>query len=1083
MDGASRNAAIQAYIWAAAGQTLRTQWEKTDHIDLLNRAVELYEKAVSLQTINTELYSNELADALYSRFKKTGSITDLNRSVDFHRMALRSSSANSSAYELYLLQLAEVLDKRFETLKFTDDQNEAIGIWEEVLTLTPHDHERRAKRLIILANNLERRFDRTEDGSDIERAISLVEEALALTPSQDPEHAVCLSTIATLLQARFEKKGSVSDLDRAISYADRALSSFPSNHPIRPLCLGTIGNALQSRFKLTEHECDIERAILAAEEAIGSTAEDSSIHWNHVNNLCAYTYTKYGRRGSVNDLDRSIALGKQVLANALADDSNRGMQLCNLGAGLFARFQRTGSIDDVNAAINSMERAVEAVVGEPSQKALYLHNLSAMMRAKWEHNRSTQDINQTITIAEQAISLTDDDDPALVLYTSNLCSCILSQFEETGSIDYLNKVISMAERMENIAHNASSHYLSLLVAGGIALHRRFDLTGSLDDINRSVFKIQQAVDASLNDNPDRSLYLTRLASVLLARFKLTDSNVDLTRALEAYEKAVGVTTAPPLVRIQAAFNASPVLISCDPHRALLVLRTAVELLSNIAPRTLRLGDQLYNISQFAGLTALAVSVSLECGESNYDSLQLLDLGKGIIAGLQLETRSDLSILKSSHPNLAAEFENIREQLSAPWNDVLGPHIIVETDIVEHRRFLSQKFNSLLDSIRSLEGFERFLLAPSVSELKALAIPGPIIVFNVSDLRSDVFVVTKSEIRSHRLTNLNAVALKGQAQRLLECIKMRKSCYAIAMDKISKLLEWLWDVAVDEILDGIGFKETPLPGAEWPRVWWIGSGLLNLFPIHAAGYHESSSRNALDRVISSYALTMKALVHARQSLGRLDCSGTEKALLVGMPTTPDRADLPFAMSEIDELQKLMYSHIETTVKINPVKKDILSTIPDHQIVHLACHGYSSLDPSQSKVLLNDWQTDPLTVMDFMSLNSPTPQFAYLSACHTASSQDFHLLDETINVAAAVHFAGCPSVVGTLWGIVDDKAAVVAKILYRWMLTSGDRMDYLRAAEGLHYAVRIIRERTRIVEGFNRKAPNNPLVWAPFIHLGI
>ena len=58
-------------------------------------------------------------------------------------------------------------------------------------------------------------------------------------------------------------------------------------------------------------------------------------------------------------------------------------------------------------------------------------------------------------------------------------------------------------------------------------------------------------------------------------------------------------------------------------------------------------------------------MSLENVETPYKSLQLLELGRGILANLQLEVRSDISVLASSHPALAQKFKELRDQIDTP----------------------------------------------------------------------------------------------------------------------------------------------------------------------------------------------------------------------------------------------------------------------------------------------------------------------------------------------------------------------------------------------------------------------------------
>ena len=54
------------------------------------------------------------------------------------------------------------------------------------------------------------------------------------------------------------------------------------------------------------------------------------------------------------------------------------------------------------------------------------------------------------------------------------------------------------------------------------------------------------------------------------------------------------------------------------------------------------------------------------------------------------------------------------------------------------------------------------------------------------------------------------------------------------------------------------------------MWWCPTGPLTILPIHAAGHHADSvsgttptKQSVLDRVVSSYAPTLSALIRARQ----------------------------------------------------------------------------------------------------------------------------------------------------------------------------------------------------------------------------
>jgi CHAT domain-containing protein len=278
--------------------------------------------------------------------------------------------------------------------------------------------------------------------------------------------------------------------------------------------------------------------------------------------------------------------------------------------------------------------------------------------------------------------------------------------------------------------------------------------------------------------------------------------------------------------------------------------------------------------------------------------------------------------------------------------------------------------------------------------------------------------------------------------------------------------------------------SPSNDEAWPRVWWVGCGLLNILPIHAAGYHDSTLPNtALDRVISSYISTVKSLAYAREREARTDRAALkEKAILVAMATTPEKYSLPFVETEIKNLKMLLFNaSIDTTVMQRPTRAEVLSQLPKHAIVHFACHGYPADDPSQSSLLLEDWKTASLTVSDLVSLNIESAKMAYLSACHTSTTRDIRLLDESISLSSAIQLSGYPSVVGSLWQVIDSHSAEVAKDIYAWILDGGNGLDTQRSAEGLHRAIRILRGKTRTAS--RSIMMNDPLVWAPYIHIGI
>jgi len=314
-----------------------------------------------------------------------------------------------------------------------------------------------------------------------------------------------------------------------------------------------------------------------------------------------------------------------------------------------------------------------------------------------------------------------------------------------------------------------------LKRGGSAGQRRWNKVEPMENhplVDACVQDEELLAHASLAlpDSTRAALY-SLVALELQRRFERTGSMDDLNRAITTKEQAVAIHAAPRSIRILAAVRASELLIGHDWNRANTILRTAVELLPTTSPHTLNELDRQYQIAPFAGITSLAVSVSLQCGENPYRALELSEVGNGVLETLQLQVRSDITVLEESLPEIAQQFYDLRDQLDRPGDhiDPLKPVPLRSALNPQNRHTVSNDFNRLLANIRQRKGFEDFLLAPSEAQLKKLAAFGPIVVFNVSDIRSDALIISLDHIRTVPIPLLKSSDLERYANRFLKAI--------------------------------------------------------------------------------------------------------------------------------------------------------------------------------------------------------------------------------------------------------------------------------------------------------------------------
>ncbi|CAG8428350.1 unnamed protein product [Penicillium salamii] len=643
-----------------------------------------------------------------------------------------------------------------------------------------------------------------------------------------------------------------------------------------------------------------------------------------------------------------------------------------------------------------------------------------------------------------------------------------------------------------------------LVSLGNGYGDRYQRTGAETDLELAIQQFQHALEATPKDHPDRAYRLTSLGDGYGCRYERTGAKTDLELAILQYQNAVYHLQSRVLDRLRPGKH----LLSLHTQTgnwlsAYQIASIIISMISRLTPNSLDISDKQHLLTEITGLASDAVAITLMVGETPCQALQLLELGRGVIMGSINEMRADISDLQRQNSLLGAEYTKLRDQLNAPSRepDELGMRNVI-AHRVNQRHSAGQKLERTIEAIRKLPGFDKFLMAPSEDEFKAAAASGPIIIINVSNIRCDALIVEKHGIKSTPLPHLHTADIQDHEASLAR---------PEALD--AQLLEWLWDTIANPVLGALGLTRTP--DTCWPRIWWILTGPLAKFPIHAAGYHYYRSETVLDRAISSYSSSVRALLQSRQKRSTLVVErGSGKAVLVGMEKTPGLTDLPFVPLEMNKLERLCGLLQVQISQPQPCREDILSALNDCDVFHFAGHGQTDQqDPSQSSLLLAD---GPLALADLFktNLHDRKPFLAYLSACGTGQIKHDALIDEALHLIAGYQIAGFRHVVGTLWEVNDETCVDVATILYSCLKERNMTDDSV--SEGLHRASRKLRDiwisedttrsakrmavlqdedasttmkQIRSCQGKERKPRDadqdkeSSLNWIPYVHFGI
>ncbi|EXA51106.1 hypothetical protein FOVG_03578 [Fusarium oxysporum f. sp. pisi HDV247] len=359
--------------------------------------------------------------------------------------------------------------------------------------------------------------------------------------------------------------------------------------------------------------------------------------------------------------------------------------------------------------------------------------------------------------------------------------------------------------------------------------------------------------------------------------------------------------------------------------------------------------------------------------------------------------------------------------------------------------MATEVEELIVEIRKVPGFEDLWTAPTETETFEAAERGPIVVINVSRARCDALLIEKHQMRSLALRNITHDLYQFS----------RKGDFGS-----SAVLEWMWNNITQPVLDALGYSQAPKEDA-WPHVWWIPTALLTLFPLHATGYQRKESyETVLDRVVSSYASSIRAIIRGRQKdlSSSFSSTAVPRALLVGMQHTPESGSLPFANKEIDIRQDLCKSLGLETVRPRPRKEEVSECLLGCKVFHFAGHGYTDEnDPFNSHLRLEDRKDGPFRVADLqrMNLHDHAPFLAYISACGTGQMKRYNLVDESIHLISAYQLAGFRHVVGTLWKVSDQCCVDIARTTHESLRDSG--LSDGGVSWGLHRASKDLRDK--------------------------
>ncbi|TYC07427.1 CHAT domain-containing protein, partial [Actinomadura syzygii] len=1070
------------------GQAWRIRGEWSGDQNDSDKAVQVYRDALAAAPGDGPDRSaclSGLATALSARHEITRSPADIAEGVRAAQASVQSAPDTDPTLPLYCSRLGILLENSFEHSGDQADLDEAVKAHRSGVELAPSDHPDRALLLANMASTLRIHAQSSGRAEMLDESIAVAREALELTPPGHENIAHRLRTLANALLIRYDKTGQATDLTEGRNLLRQALD-MPRLDAAELVklrlswCLCLVRQAAHTR-SMADNDAVID-AFHDMRETIPDGHPDMG---TLLTGLAGALLRRFERAGRPDDLDKAIETARQAVEVGPAAVPDAGGLFANLQTTLVLRYLRTGQRADLEDAVGLARRAASAGAPDQVGRATITSNLANVLRLRYTEFGEEADLREAVNLARQAMDECPPGGPVHNSLIAEFASALILRSTLPGHEADREEALRICREASAGLAEPDPDLLDVMSAA--LSHARSSRGEELDEL---IELRRQQVAALSPDDAERGKALFGLGAVLQMRSDRVADDRDLIEAAESFHAAAETPFTDVHGRMLAAIRCAQISGRLGRHDAeLRAFTLAVSLLPLVAWHGVDQATQERRLSEWAGLAADAAACAIELGLPE-KAVELLEQGRSVLADRSLQIRGDLSELERAAPELAARMAQVRNLLDSAEPEVGGlpiavvpshPHATETFSSAAGRRRderarLAAEWDDLLTQARRIPGLENLLTPTRFTEFAEAAAEGPAILVNVSRRRCDALVVTGEGVSVVPLPNLTAELILQFCEGFVSTVRYSPSmglAGTIAMrGNVQSAMKFLWRFAAEPVLRSLGHLGPPPEGQSKPRVWWCPVGPLAFLPLHAAGDHEPDSPApgaVIDRVISSYTPTLSALIRSRNQSGA--AGRRVSALAVALPETPGLRRLPHAEEEAD----IVAGHLEPLAEVaqligsRATRANVRAALEDHDWVHFACHGSQDMDdPGNGGIEL--WDQARLTVRDIAAARPKRGGLAYLSACDTAVG-GIGLIDEAMHLAGALNLAGYRNVIASLWAVSDRDSSAVADRVYRVLAGEG-RLDLSDAAAALDAAVVWLHDRY----------PDQPEIWAPYIHIG-
>jgi tetratricopeptide (TPR) repeat protein len=754
-------------------------------------------------------------EAANQEFETRGNLQSLEQAISKFEAIAKMIPENDPRVPDILGNLGEFLVHRFEQLGKIEDLNDGIKRLEMAVAMTSDSAPDKPIRLSDLGSSLRMRFGRLGNLADIDRAIIEQQAAVSLTPDGHYNKPVYLNNLGNCFANRFGRTDDLADLNGALIQQRAAVDLTPDGHTKKPIYLNNLGNTLGTRFVLLENLADIDDSIIQLQAAVNLTPNGHPNKSGYLSNLGSSLRIRFDRLQNLVDLDSAI-IQQEAAVNFTPDrHPNKPTYLSNLGTSLQRRFKRLGSLADIDGSITHYQAAVILIPEGHPNKPAYLTSLGGSLQLRFQRLENVVDIHTAVLHQQTAVNLIPEDHPSKPGYLMNLGNSLGIRFERLGDTSDIDSSVIHHQAAVNLAPDGHIDKPMFLVNLGNALGSRFRRLGDVADLDRAIIQHELAAGLVPDDHPDKPEYLVNLGLTHEIRFLQFSHYDDAQMAISYFSAPAKSSLGSPRVRFEAAKRWIS-LASRISHQSLLdAHECALDLMPLIAWLGLPIQDRHEHLTQIGGIVrdAAAAAISLE----RYDqALEWLEQGRSIVWNQILQLRTPVDELSSIDPDLANRLVQVSRLLDRGIKQEDGTGSMQED--ARQYRVLTAEWESIVEQVRALPNFDRFLKPPKVSQLNNAAQDGPVVVFNISEKRCDALALVAGieeviHIPLPNITSKRITELRDELKNLLYSSGIRLRGVRAAhqwteesdSDDCKSILAEIWTGLAKPVLDSLAFS--------------------------------------------------------------------------------------------------------------------------------------------------------------------------------------------------------------------------------------------------------------------------------------